>query len=154
MDYTDKGQQMTVEIVKEKLGSRAVKIFEKNVQRCYIDVAPDGIVETARLLFRDLGCRFVTASGIDTPAGFEILYHFSEDKTGKIFTLRTLIAGKTNPEIDSITPVICNAEWIEREIYELLGIKFRNHPNLKRLLLSDNWPRDKYPLRQGSGSSI
>jgi len=141
---------MIAEIVKEKLGKRAVKIFKKNAQRCYIDVAPDTIVETARILFRDLGCRFATASGIDTPAGFEILYHFSDDKTGKIFTLRTLITGKADPEIDSITPVICNAEWIEREIFELLGVKFRNHPNLKRLLLGPDWPRDKYPLRQGS----
>ncbi|MCG2724945.1 MAG: NADH-quinone oxidoreductase subunit C [Elusimicrobia bacterium] len=142
---------MTIsEVVKEKLGNRAIKIFEKNALRYYIDVAPDTIVETVRILFRDMGCRFAIASGIDTPAGFEILYHFSDDKTGKIFTLRTLIADKDNPEIDSITPVICNAEWIEREMFEMLGIKFRNHPNLKRLLLSDNWPRDKYPLRQGS----
>ena len=39
------------------------------------------------------------------------------------------------------------AEWIEREIWEMLGINFKGHPNLKRLLLAEDWPEDKYPLR-------
>ena len=38
--------------------------------------------------------------------------------------------------------------WIEREISELLGIKFKNHPDMRRLLLSDEWPEGVYPLRR------
>jgi NADH:ubiquinone oxidoreductase subunit C len=139
-----------VEEVKETLENKVLKFFKKNDCRYYIDIHPKDIVESAGIMFHDLQCRFAIATGIDTPQGFEILYHFSHDKTGKMFTLRVLIQGKSYPEIDSITPVIRGAEWIEREIYEMLGIKFRNHPNLKRLLLADDWPEGIYPLRQKS----
>lgn len=142
---------MTIEAVTEKLGKMAVKVFEKNPRRFYIEIKPDNVATCAKAMFRDLNMRFATATGIDTPAGFEILYHFSDDKSGKIFTLKTLIS-KNSPEIDSVTPVMRGAEWIEREMYEMLGINFRNHPNLKRLLLSDDWPGGKYPLRQEPSS--
>ena len=102
----------------------------------------------AKFLFKELSFRFSTASGIDTPLGIEILYHFSDDKSGKIITLRTLIKDKKEPKIQSITPIIKGAEWIEREIWELLGVNFIGHPNLKHLLLIDDWPEGKFPLRK------
>jgi NADH-quinone oxidoreductase subunit C len=61
--------------------------------------------------------------------------------------VRIFVEDKDNPEVDSITPLFPGAEWIEREMWEMLGIKFKGHPNLKRLLLSDDWPEGKYPLR-------
>ncbi len=93
--------------------------------------------------------RFSTATGCDTPQGIEIIYHFSYDKSGEIFSIRVLLEDKKNPQIDSITPIIRGAEWIEREIWELLGVDFPGHPDLKHLLLIDEWPKDKYPLRKG-----
>jgi len=136
------------ETVKEKLGNKILKFFQKNSQRYYIDIKPEHIVESAKIMFSDIGCRFAIATGIDTAQGFEILYHFSHDKTGKIFTLKVLIQDKKNPEIDSISNIIKGAEWIEREIWELLGINFKNHPDLRRLLLAEDWPEGVYPLRQ------
>ncbi|MCK9615713.1 MAG: NADH-quinone oxidoreductase subunit C, partial [Candidatus Omnitrophica bacterium] len=41
-----------------------------------------------------------------------------------------------------------SSDWVEREIHELLGINFKGHPNLKHLLLDDDWPKDSYPLRK------
>ena len=52
------------------------------------------------------------------------------------------------PEIESIAKICPAAEWIEREIWELLGIQFRNHPDLRHLLLDEDWPEGKYPLRR------
>jgi Ni,Fe-hydrogenase III component G len=106
------------------------------------------IREVAKVLFKDLGLRFAIATGTDTPDGLEILYHFSFDKTGQMISARTLIEDKKNPEIDSLTVLSPAFEWIEREIWEMLGINFLGHPNLKRLLLADDWPEGKYPLRQ------
>ena len=40
------------------------------------------------------------------------------------------------------------AEWIEREMWELLGIDFKNHPDMRHLLLDDDWPEGNYPLRR------
>ncbi|MBI4982924.1 MAG: NADH-quinone oxidoreductase subunit C [Candidatus Omnitrophica bacterium] len=134
--------------IKEGLSGKIIHWEEKTVRRIYFSVKPEDIYEVVRFLFKDLSLRFSTASGVDTVQGLEILYHFSFDQTGEMFSVRVLIKDKLNPEIQSITPLFPGAEWIEREIWEMLGIKFRGHPNLKRLLLADEWPEGKYPLRR------
>ena len=101
-----------------------------------------------RFLFETLGLRFVIATGIDSDHCFEVLYHFSEDASGCLVTVKALIQNKQTPAIESITPWLPGAEWIEREIHDLLGIVFTGHPNLKRLILADNWPVGVYPLRK------
>ena len=137
-----------LESIKKRLGARIINIAQPSGRRIYISVAPTHIVEAARLAFTELGCRFAIATGIDTPQGFEILYHFSHDTSGEMITFKVLLEDKGKPQIDSITPVVRAAEWIEREIWELLGIQFRHHPNLKHLLLKEDWPEGDYPLRQ------
>ena len=135
------------ERIKEKLGNKILKWEENGPRRKYFTVKKEDIYETVRFLFRDLGLRFSTASGIQTPSGFEILYHFSFDKAGEIYSVRILIEDKKHPEVASVTPIFPGAEWIEREMWELLGINFKGHPNLKKLLLADDWPQGNYPLR-------
>ncbi|MCX5715218.1 MAG: NADH-quinone oxidoreductase subunit C [Candidatus Omnitrophica bacterium] len=134
--------------IKERLGQKILDWQETSPRRVYFSVKKEDIFETVRVLFKEMGCRFSIASGIDTPQGLEILYHFSFDKRGEIFSVRVLIEDKKHPEIDAITPIFPGAEWIEREMWEMLGINFKGHPNLKRLLLSDDWPEGDYPLRQ------
>lgn len=134
--------------IKGKFGAKIIRCEEKSARRVYMDIACLDIVETCRFLFRDLGCRFATATGMDTPAGIEMLYHFSHDASGKMVSIRAVIIDKKNPEIQSIAPLFSGAEWIEREIWELLGVKFIGHPDLKHLLLIDDWPKDKFPLRK------
>jgi len=133
--------------IKEGLGNKILKWQENSPKRIYLELNKKDIFETVKFLFKDLGLRFSTASGIDTPEGFEILYHFSYDKTGQFYSLRVLLEDKKQPQIDSITPLFPGAEWIEREMWEMLGINFKGHPNLKRLLLADDWPEGEYPLR-------
>ena len=134
--------------IKEGLSNKIISWEEKSGRRIYFSVNKEDILETARFLFKELKLRFAIASGVDTPRGFEILYHFSFDKTGEFYSVRVLIADKNNPQIDSLATIFPGAEWIEREIWEMLGIDFRGHPNLKRLLLSEDWPEGEYPLRQ------
>jgi Ni,Fe-hydrogenase III component G len=136
------------EQIKERLADKIINWHEHSLRRVYISVKPKDLKEIAEILFKDLGLRFVIASGLDTPKGIEILYHFSFDKTGEIYSLCVLIENKKQPEIDSITTLFPGAEWIEREMWELLGINFTGHPNLKHLLLIEEWPEGKYPLRK------
>lgn len=133
--------------IKTKFTGKIGRVDEKSARRIYIDVGPQYVPEMAGFIFNDLHCRFVTASGMDVPAGIEILYHFSYDQKGIMISLRALIADKSHPEIGSIAPLFKGAEWIEREIWELLGVNFVGHPNLKHLLLIDDWPEGKFPLR-------
>lgn len=134
--------------IKEKFSSRILKSEERSSRRIYLDINPADIPVVAKFIFKDLGCRFVITTGTDTPAGIEMLYHFSQDSSGKLISLRALIADKKHPQIESIAPIIKGAEWIEREIWELLGVNFIGHPNLTHLLLIDDWPEGKYPLRK------
>ena len=133
--------------IKEKLKEKITDWYQHSSRRIYFSIKSEDIREVARFLFRDLGLRFATATGQDTPAGLEILYHFSFDQTGEMISARVLIEDKKNPEIDSLATLFPAAEWIEREMWEMLGINFKGHPNLKRLLLAEEWPEGKYPLR-------
>lgn len=134
--------------IREKFGDKIIDWHEHSKKRIYFSLEPKHITEAAKFLFEELDLRFVTATGIETPQGIEIVYHYSSDGDGIIISIRVLIEDKQHPEIESITSVITGAEWIEREIYEMLGVKFLNHPNLTRLLLAEDWPQGEYPLRQ------
>jgi len=61
------------------------------------------------------------------------------DEIRLILSLRVIL-DKSKLEIESLAPLLEGANWIEREIFEMLGIKFIGHPELKRLLLPDDWP--------------
>ena len=98
-------------------------------------------------IFKDLGARFNIASGVDLRHHMEILYHFTIEEINLLISLRVKIS-KEKLEIDSLAPIFKGADWIEREMHELLGINFKGHPNLQRLLLSEDWPEGVYPLRR------
>jgi NADH-quinone oxidoreductase subunit C len=133
----------------KKLLSPMLKNWEvKNPKRIYFEIDKNDIKEISRALYKDFDMRLSTITGIDNENNFELIYHFSLDKTGEIFSIRIFIIDKNNPEIDSLIDLFKASDWVEREIHELLGIKFIGHPNLKHLLLDDDWPKNSYPLRK------
>ncbi|MGQ9678694.1 MAG: NADH-quinone oxidoreductase subunit C [bacterium] len=125
-----------------------VKVFEKNSRRLYLTIPREKLTAAAKFLHEERGMRLSIATGIDTRDGFEVLYHFSEDKTGIIYTLKVL-APKNDPRFESQGKWFPAAQWIEREMHELLGIEFVGHPNLVPLLTSDtDWEEGRCPLRR------
>jgi len=140
-------KQDIIKEIKEKLGKKIVKWEEKPPKRYYITIARDDILEAANFVFKKQKARFITESGVDTPLSIEILYHFSFDGLSKIVTLKVLLP-KDGCEVESIASLIPGASWIEREVAELLGVKFLNHPDPRRLLLAEDWPEGEFPLRQ------
>jgi NADH:ubiquinone oxidoreductase subunit C len=134
--------------VKNQLAPMLKKWEIKNPKRIYLEIDKNDLKEVARKLYKDFNMRLSTITGIDNEKNFELIFHFGLDKTGELFNVRVFIADKTNPEIDSLVDLFKSSDWVEREIHELLGIKFKGHPNLKHLLLDDDWPKDSYPLRK------
>jgi len=130
------------------LGERILATARNSDRRVYLDVAPDTVTDASRVLYEDLGARFQIATGVDTRAGIEVMYHWALDGDDCLVTIRTLLEHE-NPAVDSIALLCPAAEWIEREMWELLGIDFRGHPDLRHLLLDDSWPEGDYPLRRG-----
>lgn len=132
--------------IKEEFRGDIIEVFDKSDRRVYVEIKPESIVKVALYIFRDLGARFNIASGLDTRFNIEILYHFTIEEINLLISLRVKLP-KDKLEIDSLAPAFKAANWIEREMYELLGINFKGHPDLRRLLLPDEWPEGVYPLR-------
>lgn len=133
--------------IKKRLGNKIVQWQEKSPKRYYIEVAPVDIPETTRYIFRELGARFQIATAIDTPSAIEVLYHWAFDSNYFVVTVKTKL-NRENPEVESVAWICPATEWIEREMWELLGVNFKHHPDLRHLLLLDNWPEGQYPLRR------
>lgn len=83
---------------------------------------------------------------VEYPEYFQIVYHLFSLKNGKEGIAIKVNISKDNPEIPTLTSIYKTANWQEREIYDLFGIKFLNHPNLKRILLPEKW--EGHPLRK------
>jgi len=85
-----------------------------------------------------------TITGIDMGNEIQIIAHMGRSIT---INVKTSI-DKNNPEIYTITDIIQGASLYEREVHDLLGVNFIGHPNLKRVILPENWPKGLYPLRK------
>ncbi len=122
-------------------------IEQPSERRAYVDIQASHVKDLASFVFEDLGARLITVTGLETTRGMELLYHFSFDFAGVIVTLRAVVT-MPEPSIDSITGIVDGAEYIEREIADLLGVEFVGHPNPVRFLLADDWPEGVYPYRK------
>ena len=143
--------KQVIQAVKDRLGEKIRELHVANPRRVYVTVDPSDIVEATRILHKDLGARFNIASGMQMERDFEVLYHFAfeqEAPHGVLVTVRVRLDHE-EPVVDSVVASVPAALWIEREMSELLGIEFRNHPDMQRLLLAEDWPKGVYPLRRG-----
>ncbi len=84
-----------------------------------------------------------SASGGES--SFWVVYHMTSRKHKHTFVLKAKITDRTNAEIHTVCDIWRTAEFHEREVYDLFGIKFINHPDLRRLFLDDTWG---FPLRK------
>lgn len=135
-----------IQEIKDKL----TKIEQPQDNRIYLYCEADNSYDVNKFLFEDVPARFVIATGIDAEDCFEVLYHYSYDQTGCIITIKAFIRNREKPAIKSIAPFLPGAEWIEREIHDLFGIDFTGHPDMRRLILADDWPEGVYPLRKAA----
>jgi NADH-quinone oxidoreductase subunit C len=119
----------------------------KNSKRILITIRAGSLLDIAGYLFREEGYRFIIASALHTKRGFEIHYHFSSDRSGLILNIHVIL-DKADPEIDSLSNMFSASNWIEREIHELFGINFLNHPNQEKLISEGNWAEGIYPMRK------
>ncbi len=136
-----------IEKFKEKFHTDIIEIAVKNQKRIIITMKPDSIINASCYLYKTAGFRFIIASALHTKRGFEIHYHFSEDATGLILNIHVIL-DKVNPQIESLSNMFNASNWIEREMHELLGINFLNHPNQEKLISEGNWAEGVYPLRK------
>jgi Ni,Fe-hydrogenase III component G len=131
--------------IKDKL----ISIERTTDLRLFLPCEAENSLDVCKFLFEQLGCRFVIATAIDADDCYEILYHFAYDQLGYLITVKSFIRDRENPATKSLAVFLPAAEWIEREMHDLYGIEFKNHPDMRRLILADDWPEGVYPLRKG-----
>lgn len=113
-----------------------------------LELYPQDLISACKLLKENPETNFeflVLMGSVELKDSFQMVYHLHSLKTKKSFRIK-VSTGKGNPEIPSVSNVWSTADWYEREAYDMMGIKFPGHPNLKRILNPDNW--EGYPLRK------
>jgi NADH-quinone oxidoreductase subunit C len=131
--------------VAAKFGEAVVEA-KNEFQEITLTIDPAKIVEVCQFLRTTQN--FDRLSGVTCvdwlPAEprFEIVYHLQRTKDWYRFRLKSKVTG----EIDSVCSVWRAANWYEREIFDMFGVKFANHPDLKRILMPEDW--DGHPLRK------
>ena len=112
-------------------------------------IDPARIVDVCAFLKKDQGfIRLSGATAVDWhPADprFEVVYLLHSIDRNQRLRLKCWVS-EQDAEIDSITGVWRSAMWYEREVFDLFGIRFRNHPDLRRIMMPDDW--EGHPLRK------
>ncbi len=85
-------------------------------------------------------------SGVDWGAELGVVYHLESTTHRHSIVVKVKTPDRENPTLDSVYDIWMTAEFHEREVYDFFGITFNNHPNLKRLFLTDEW--EGFPLRK------
>lgn len=135
------------EELKNRLGDKVLELSE-GVDDPFIKIASEAIVETCfslrnddKLAFDSLMC----LSGVDYPQHITIVYHLFSFRHRQKIVLKTEVS-KDNPILHTVEEIWKAANWHEREIYDLFGVVFDGHSDLRRILLPDDW--EGHPLRK------
>jgi len=145
-----------VDLLQEKFADEVVAVVEFRGDTTVV-VRPQRIVDLCRALKDDHVTAFKYLSmiaGMDylpQSPRFGLVYNLYAHKNHSRITLKTLLADDQAPASASVSGVWPTAIWHEREIYDLMGIRFHGHPDLRRILMPGDWvghpQRKDYPLR-------
>lgn len=109
-----------------------------------LEIDRTNLVAVCRFLRDQLGFDLLSCiSGVDMVDHLETVYHLRSITRNQLLQIKVRIDNE-NPEVDSVVSVWPGANWLEREIYDLFGIRFIGHPDLRRILLDDDF--EGYPL--------
>jgi NADH-quinone oxidoreductase subunit C len=142
-------RQHAVAVAVEVFGADAVLGGSFDHGELALEIAPGKIVSICGFLKYDQKfVRLSTVTAVDRyPAEprFELVYHLHSVEPRQRVRLKCRVYG-ADPVIESVTSVWRGANWYEREVFDLFGIRFLQHPNLRRIMMPDDW--EGYPLRK------
>jgi NADH-quinone oxidoreductase subunit C len=132
---------------KEKFGDRILEIVDKKPDPWMV-VDPAALVEVGEYLKDDSATAFdclSNESGVDYKDRIEVVYHLFSYQHRHQAVLKVKLP-RENPNVATLENVWKSANWMEREIYDLLGVNFEGHSDMRRLLLPEDWVG--HPLRK------
>ena len=135
-----------ISLIRERLAGKTLLVTEMKNDDVMIVTDREHFAETVAILKNNSSLRFSTLmnqSGVDYKDTLGVIVNLYSGSLRRKVAVKTLL-NRENPEIDSLVPLFIGIEWYERETYDMFGIRFLGHPNLKRLLLPDDW--EGFPL--------
>lgn len=115
----------------------------------YLAVSPAQLLEVSRFIRFDPPMAFDFLSfvtSVDFKTHFEVVYYLTSTRHPHKLVLKVRVDDRAAPEVPSVMSVWPTADWQEREIFDLMGIRFSGHYNLRRVLLPEDW--EGHPLRK------
>lgn len=132
-----------------KFGDAVVSSEWKYLRTLLVEIKLDDFDEVMNIIKEEGISHLSTIIGLESDQGIELLYPFFTNTIDAIkadkFIIK-IILPKETPEITSLVSRFWGAQFYEREIFDLLGVNFRGHPNLQRLFLPDIMPEGVHPL--------
>ena len=122
--------------------------IKEGKQYVEVKVPPSKLYSLARQLRDKKEAQFdflFCLSGVDYGQDLGVVYHLRSTIYDHVVVLKTRTSDREHPQFDSVSDIWKTADFHEREAYDLLGIRFANHPDLRRLFLDNSWG---YPLRK------
>ncbi|APF18278.1 NADH-quinone oxidoreductase subunit C [Caldithrix abyssi] len=133
--------------LKERFGEAILELNDEVLQP-FIKIAPDKTNQIAQFLRDEDDLKFdflMCLSGVDLGENLGVVYHLYSMKLNHKIVLKTEVS-KEKPDVHTVANIWRTADWHEREAYDLLGIHFVDHPDLRRILLPEDW--EGHPLRK------
>ena len=141
--------QKIEKLINSELSSKIKSSSIKN-EELIIEIAEGDLIDTVQFLKSNERCKFkqlIDIAGVDYPENekrFELVYLFLSHEHN--LRIKLLIKFQINQPINSLTKIFPSANWMEREVFDMYGIKFKNHPDLRRILTDYGFKG--HPLRK------
>ena len=143
----------TVEAVRATFGEAVLEVAEHRGETTIL-VPAEKVPAVAKLLRDDPALRYnfmADLTAVDWPERelrFDVVYHLLSMETRAVIRLKTRVgqAGEEHPAVPTVSTIWPTANWYEREVYDLFGITFTGHPDLRRLVMPEDWT--SHPLRK------
>ena len=136
-------------IINSELSSK-IQSSSINNQELLIEINEKDLIDVVQFLKLNENCKFkqlIDIAGVDYPENdkrFELIYLFLSHENNT--RIKLLINFEINQIINSVTKIFPSANWMEREVFDMYGIKFKNHPDLRRILTDYGFKG--HPLRK------
>ena len=145
-----------IALLEDKFGKESILSIHEDVLQPFVVVKTDLLLPICQELYSNsttyfdyLSCLTAVDNGLEINT-LEVIYHLYSIPFEQHFIIKVILPrfgeNQTLPSVESVSSIWKTANWHEREAYDLMGITFLNHPNLRRILLPADW--EGHPLRK------
>jgi len=132
--------------LQDEFSEAILEVSEPKEHRIDILIAGEKILDVANFVKHELGFTIPNmCTGIDYKDKMEVVWHVGSPDVPTLLVLK-VDTDRDECLVESLTPVWEGMNWHERETYDLLGVNFQNHGDLRRILMPENW--EGHPLRE------